>query len=274
MRSRPEGRTRSRSEGCMEGRRGGCMVGPSHGRATKRLLLRVLVGFALIAAVLSAQEPPEPKGLQEAREMWKWANFAILAIALGYAIGKYAPGMFRTRTAEIQKGIAEAQQVKRDCRKTRRGNGRTHEPVGRGYRGFPQPRQGGYGSGRRATAAGNRGADRENPAAGGARNRDGGAKPPGASCGNTRPTWRSIWPGSASSRRWGPGGTGGGSRFNRRFREGPGKPGGAAIRGREISMLSALATRYGRALVDVVTGADALGLGVEPARVLKELALH
>jgi F-type H+-transporting ATPase subunit b len=109
MRSRPEGRMRSRPEGWTRSRLGKC--------ATKRLLLRVFIGVALITAVLSAQEPPEAKGLQEARDMWKWANFAILAIALGYGIGKYAPAMFRTRTAEIQKGIAEAQQVKRDSEK-------------------------------------------------------------------------------------------------------------------------------------------------------------
>lgn len=36
-------------------------------------------------------------------------------------------------------------------------------------------------------------------------------------------------------------------------------------------MQTALASRYARALVDVVTGADARGLGLEPAQVLKEL---
>jgi F-type H+-transporting ATPase subunit b len=117
MKSRPEGWMKSWPEGWMKSRPEGWMKSRPEGRTAKRLLLRLLIGMALIAAVLSAQEPPEAKGLQEARDMWKWANFAILAIAVGYGIGKYAPGMFQARSAEIQKGIAEAQQVKRDSEK-------------------------------------------------------------------------------------------------------------------------------------------------------------
>jgi F-type H+-transporting ATPase subunit b len=85
----------------------------------KRLLPRLLMGALLMGtAGLSAQEPAEgSKTGEDAIALWKWANFAILAVALGYGIGKYAPGMFRSRTAEIQKGIAEAQQVKRDAEK-------------------------------------------------------------------------------------------------------------------------------------------------------------
>ncbi len=45
-------------------------------------------------------------------EIWKWANFAILAGLLGWMIAKNAPAFFRTRTEEIQKGIAEASRMK------------------------------------------------------------------------------------------------------------------------------------------------------------------
>jgi F0F1-type ATP synthase membrane subunit b/b' len=46
---------------------------------------------------------------------WKWANFAILALGLGYLIRKHAPGFFRQRSQDIQQGIVEAAQVKKDA---------------------------------------------------------------------------------------------------------------------------------------------------------------
>jgi F-type H+-transporting ATPase subunit b len=46
---------------------------------------------------------------------WKWANFGILAIVLGYMLGKALPPFFASRTAEIQKGIAEASRLKADA---------------------------------------------------------------------------------------------------------------------------------------------------------------
>ena len=49
--------------------------------------------------------------------VWKWANFVLLAAGLGYLIAKTVPPMFRDRTSEIQKGIAEAAQVKADADK-------------------------------------------------------------------------------------------------------------------------------------------------------------
>lgn len=79
----------------------------------KRLLLVFLIG----AASLLAQESTGASQVEESRNVWKWANFVILAIVAGYFIGKHAPGMFQARTSEIQKGIAEAQQVKRDAEK-------------------------------------------------------------------------------------------------------------------------------------------------------------
>ncbi len=57
-----------------------------------------------------ATEKSEPIG-------WKWANFVLLAIGLGYLIGKSVPAAFRARTVEIQKGISEAQIVKQDAEK-------------------------------------------------------------------------------------------------------------------------------------------------------------
>jgi F-type H+-transporting ATPase subunit b len=46
---------------------------------------------------------------------WKWANFGLLAAALGFLAGKQAPGFFRSRTEDIQQGIAEATRLKEEA---------------------------------------------------------------------------------------------------------------------------------------------------------------
>jgi F-type H+-transporting ATPase subunit b len=48
-------------------------------------------------------------------EVWKWANFAILAGLLGWGIAKSAPPFFRSRTEEIQRGIREAAALKQEA---------------------------------------------------------------------------------------------------------------------------------------------------------------
>lgn len=83
----------------------------------KRLLL--IPVFAI--ATLVAQEPAEPNAAEstehsgEVSPIWKWANFAILAVGLGYLMAKNLPGVFSSRTKEIQHGISEAQQMKQDA---------------------------------------------------------------------------------------------------------------------------------------------------------------
>jgi len=83
----------------------------------KRFLLIPL--FAI--ATLMAQEPAEHKAGEAAEHsaevspIWKWANFAILAIGLGYGMAKGLPPLFKSRTKEIQQGISEAQQMKLDA---------------------------------------------------------------------------------------------------------------------------------------------------------------
>jgi F-type H+-transporting ATPase subunit b len=66
------------------------------------------------ASWLSAQEGgamPEPA------VGWKWANFVLLVVGLGYLIAKTLPPLFKSRTEEIQKGIAEARAIKQDADK-------------------------------------------------------------------------------------------------------------------------------------------------------------
>jgi F-type H+-transporting ATPase subunit b len=91
----------------------------------KRVALAVMLLFTVLT-ILSAQEPvgaqPEhPPAAAEHGEatdsqaMWKWANFAILAAVLGWMIAKKAPPFFRSRTEEIQRGIAEATRLRQDA---------------------------------------------------------------------------------------------------------------------------------------------------------------
>ncbi len=46
---------------------------------------------------------------------WKWANFAILAVGLGYLIGKNVPAMFRKQSDEIQAALAESAKIKQEA---------------------------------------------------------------------------------------------------------------------------------------------------------------
>ncbi len=48
-------------------------------------------------------------------EVWKWANFLILSGILGWMVAKHGPAFFRSRTEEIQRGIAEASRVREDA---------------------------------------------------------------------------------------------------------------------------------------------------------------
>ena len=45
----------------------------------------------------------------------KWGNFLILAALLGYGIAKSLPPYFKSRSAEIAKGIEEASKLKADA---------------------------------------------------------------------------------------------------------------------------------------------------------------
>jgi F0F1-type ATP synthase membrane subunit b/b' len=80
----------------------------------KRLILAVF----LTLTALSAQENAEKSETAvEENMLLKWANFVILAGGLGYLITKTLPSFLRTRTAEIQHGISEAQAMKQQAEK-------------------------------------------------------------------------------------------------------------------------------------------------------------
>jgi len=59
-----------------------------------------------------ASEPPA-EGEQGKLELWKWANFVVLAGGLGYLIGKNAGPFFAGRSQQIRKDMQEAQEARR-----------------------------------------------------------------------------------------------------------------------------------------------------------------
>ncbi|MEO8097812.1 MAG: ATP synthase F0 subunit B [Acidobacteriota bacterium] len=86
----------------------------------KRFLLVALLAAGTTLFAQEAAQAEHEGGKEEKAELvvpdsLKWANFAILAIGLGYMLIKLLPKNFAERTAFIQKEITEAQAVKRDA---------------------------------------------------------------------------------------------------------------------------------------------------------------
>lgn len=87
----------------------------------KKLAASAVVAACLmvgpIAVRLAAQSP---EGEKEAKSegvspVWAWANFAILAGALGYLIVKKGGPWLAARSIAIRKGIAEAEEIRADA---------------------------------------------------------------------------------------------------------------------------------------------------------------
>jgi F-type H+-transporting ATPase subunit b len=84
----------------------------------RSLRVRLILGFAAWVALVAgafAQEPEKssekPESFAEKHELQlKWANFLILAGALGYLIGKHAGPFFAARSGSIRKDMVESEQ--------------------------------------------------------------------------------------------------------------------------------------------------------------------
>ena len=86
----------------------------------RRAILAITLGLAFASYAL----PQEPGQLPEAKHeveqgdpwiWWKWANFGILAIGIGFMIGKVAPGLFKERSRLIGQAMFEAATAVRDA---------------------------------------------------------------------------------------------------------------------------------------------------------------
>lgn len=73
---------------------------------------RTLAVAALLLTAASAGMAAEGA---EPSIWWKWANFVLLAAALGFLIGKNAPAFFRARNESITRGIATAAQRREEA---------------------------------------------------------------------------------------------------------------------------------------------------------------
>jgi len=63
-----------------------------------------------------AAEPPS-QGEHGELELWKWANFLILAGALGYLIGKNSGPFFAARSRKIKQDLVDSEDARRDAEK-------------------------------------------------------------------------------------------------------------------------------------------------------------
>jgi len=76
---------------------------------------RVHAQSSATKAAETGQYEPATKGEAQAEgvsPVWAWANFAILAGALGYLIAKYGGPWFAARSTAIRRGIAEAEEIR------------------------------------------------------------------------------------------------------------------------------------------------------------------
>jgi F-type H+-transporting ATPase subunit b len=84
----------------------------------RRATLAVALGLAFASYALPQESSSAKESQAEQGDpwiWWKWANFAILAVGLGYLIGKNVPPLFRKQSDEIQSALAEAAKIKQEA---------------------------------------------------------------------------------------------------------------------------------------------------------------
>jgi len=77
-------------------------------------LKRITISILLFAGAALAAEHGESGGVDTAT-LWKLVNFVILAAALGFLIYKKGGSFFAARSADIQRGLAEAAKFQADA---------------------------------------------------------------------------------------------------------------------------------------------------------------
>lgn len=99
----------------------------------KRLLLLLVLIFSAAVAQEPAAQPSghgepsaqasgEHKSVEQIAEEenehyigWKWLNFGILVLVLGYLISKSAPAFFRSRSETIQRDLEDAGRLRQEA---------------------------------------------------------------------------------------------------------------------------------------------------------------
>src|SRR5690348_3309873 len=74
----------------------------------RRVVQIVTLGFGLVVPGLFAQESAAD---ESKLDVWKWANFVLLAGGLGYLIGKNAGPFFAARSHKLRHEMAEAEEM-------------------------------------------------------------------------------------------------------------------------------------------------------------------
>lgn len=77
-------------------------------RGARWMALLFVFASLAVAAEQGKEAEPEMTG-------WKWANFAILAAGIGYLWVKQVGPFYAARSAEIRKGIEEAQKLRAEA---------------------------------------------------------------------------------------------------------------------------------------------------------------
>lgn len=72
----------------------------------------VILALAVWLPCAAAEHGGEGADHGDSTTLWKWANFAVLAGALGYVISKTAGAFFRSRTRGIEEGVREAARLR------------------------------------------------------------------------------------------------------------------------------------------------------------------
>ena len=84
--------------------------------AALALVVGLAAGFAQHHETVSDKTTEEAgPGTHGNLELWKWANFALLAGALGWVIKKNAGPFFDARSREIRKQLVEAKEIRAEA---------------------------------------------------------------------------------------------------------------------------------------------------------------
>ncbi len=89
-------------------------------KGLSRAALMALFWFPVVPALAQHAEGGKAEEHGEAQhgggmELWKWANFALLAGGIGYAVRKNAGPFFARRNREIRKSMIEADELRAEA---------------------------------------------------------------------------------------------------------------------------------------------------------------